>query len=198
MMAAAPRSHIPLGDGFPNSSIATLWLGLRVQWLCPKTLLVEGHGAGACNNLDVLEFQRFAAPGHQGGILNWPPAAAIPENYLRPFGRCQPVIPPLLQSQISREKIAPFLGQYVFVAAAMFGEPHARHHTEIDELLQPCAENVRRNAEIVLKFVEPPSAIIGFPKEQDRPAVADHLHGPGDGTFLIERTLQIDRKSTRL
>jgi len=139
--------------------------------------LIERHGTRARNDLNIFKLQRLTVRGQQGGIFNLPPACAIPENHLRPCRLRQPVVAPFLEGEISRKKIATLFGQYIFVTAGMLRQRRARHHAEIDELLQPRAENVRRYAEIVLKLVEPPGAVIGFPKQQDRPAVADHLHG---------------------
>src|SRR6266404_1102344 len=177
-----------IGYGFAQNSTGTFWLDLCVRELTAESLPVERHGARARDNFDVFELQRLAARGQQSGIFDLPAAAAILENHLRPRGLRKPIIAPLFKSQVGREKIATLLRQYIFVTPAMLRQRHACHHAEINELLQPRAENVWRNAKIVLKLVEPPGAIIGFPKQQDRPAVADHLHGAGDGAFLVERT----------
>src|SRR5712691_3224699 len=178
-----------LRPGFARNATRIPWFDLHGRALTAKTLSVERYGARARDNFDVFELQRLAARGQQSGIFDLPSAAAILENYLRPRGLRKPIIAPLFKSQVGREKIATLLRQHIFVTPAMLRQRHACHHAEINELLQPRAENVGRNAKIVLKLVEPPGAIIGFPQQQDRPAVADHLHGTGDGAFLIERTL---------
>src|SRR5258707_14902995 len=158
--------------GLAPDSGFRFWFDLYIfRGLPAKSLSVERHGAAARNDFDVFKPQRLAARRQQRRIFDWPTADAILEDHLRPLGLGQPVIAPFLQRQVGRKKIAPLLGQYIFVTTAVLRQRHACHHAEIGELLQTRAENIGRDTKIILKLVESPRAVTGFPEHQDRPAV---------------------------
>ena len=159
--------------------------------IATKSLAIEWNSTCAGNDLDILEPQRLAAARPQCRIFDRASGGAFAEHDLRPCGLRQPVVTPFLKREIGRKKIASFLGQNVFVSPGVFGQRHPRHDAGIDQFLQPGAQDIGSDPEIIFELVEAFHAVIGLAQDQDGPAVADNLHGARHGTFLVCKTASL-------
>src|ERR1700722_2931189 len=166
-----------------HAGLATISLS---AWAEP--LPIECNGSRTRRNLDVLKSERFAVSGTKFRIADWAATAAIIENDLRTCRLSQPVVTPFFQRQIGREEITALLRQYIFVAPRMFRQRYARHDSGVDELFQTRAQDVGRQPDIILEFVEALGAVIRLSEQQNRPAISDCIHGPRDRALLVGNT----------
>src|SRR5579883_1979801 len=150
-----------------------------------EPLAVEGDGAPARDDFDILKPQRLAGTSQQLRIFDRPAACAFAEHHLRSAGLGQPVVAPFLQREIGREEIAALLSQHIIIPRGVLGQRHAFHDAGIDKPLETVAQDVRRDADITFELIEAPGAIIGLAQDQDGPAVADHGHRARHGTLRV-------------
>jgi hypothetical protein len=58
-------------------------------------------------------------------------------------------------------------------------------YTVGDQLGEALGEDVAGDPEAAVKVVEPANAVEGVPQDENRPAIADDFHCPGNGTMHL-------------
>ena len=124
------------------------------------------------------------------------PARAVPAEVLQLHGmsasivdeRARPIqVPPAPARQRADHdpQLAAALGQLVAGAGRVIGVEVARHQPVLLHQLEPVGQDVRRDAGLTAgEVLEPLRPVEQIAHEQERPAVADDLEGPGDRTGL--------------
>src|SRR6202022_1703428 len=102
-------------------------------------------------------------------------------------------VAPSEQRQQYRAEIAAALGQYIFVARRVLVVAAALEQAGFDQSIQPTCQDIRGDAEALLKLVEPPQAIKGIAKDQDRPPLADTVEAAGDRALHIAKAFALHR-----
>jgi hypothetical protein len=94
-------------------------------------------------------------------------------------------VAPSEQRQQYRAEIAAALGQYIFVARRVLVVAAALEQTGFDQSIQPTRQDIRGDAEALLKLVEPPQAVKRIAQDQDRPPLAHTVEAAGDWALHI-------------
>ena len=95
----------------------------------------------------------------------------------------QVLVPPLQQPGEHRIEIEALLGQPVFISLALprLLVRNPAQDSVLDEVGQARAQHLARGAGVLLDVVEPADPAEGFAQHEDGPALAEEVHGPGDG-----------------
>src|SRR5260221_38336 len=73
-------------------------------------------------------------------------------------------------------------GGYVLLVGAAVRGRNAHKNIVVDQILEPCRENVLGQAKVPLELAEPAQPIEGIADDQQRPPVANGVERPRDGT----------------
>jgi hypothetical protein len=117
---------------------------------------------------------------------------STPEMDEMPFGVLGhriPPVPPPPQGEQDVEQVLPFGGQDVLVAGRPVLVGTGLQDAGGDEAVEPLAEDVAGDAQILGEVVEPPDPEERVTDDQQRPAVAEHLDSVRQGAFEMGEVL---------
>ena len=114
-------------------------------------------------------------------------AVVVDEQRRRAVGRRVPVAPDAQRVEHRRE-VGALAGEHVLVARRVVLVLASLEDPLLDERVEPGAEHVAGDAEAPLPVVEAGDAEERVAQDQQRPPLADHLEGLGDGAVTSPRT----------
>src|ERR1019366_8953511 len=141
-------------------------------------------GARAGLGAHVPDRQRRAAALANAVLVDGPAAAAVFEQHRRPGGRLGVLVAPLHQGHHCGPQVEPLLGQAVFVALGTLVVEPALEHAVIEQPDEARLQDVSGDSQVLLALVEAAQPEEDVAHDQQRPALAHHLEGAGDGAGL--------------
>ena len=111
------------------------------------------------------------------------------QGHGRPGLSRHPAVSPAQEAHDHRIEISPAGGQAVLAARRALAVDLALEDLVIDELLEPCGEQMRRETQGTLELVEAPSPQKAIAQDQQGPAIAHHRKGAGDRAVEVADVL---------